>query len=192
MGAISAPLAVHCRVNAGPVASESWVHDPTEGGGRILGEVCHFVDLIQYLTGGLTTSAFAVPLASSQERFGESVAATLRLDNGSVGTVSYVAGGDKAFPRERVELFGGGIAAVIDNFRSAIFSRGGKRRVLRRFNVDRGHEAELTAFFEAVRTGAALPVSFESSVVTTLATFAIEESLRAGIPVAVTVPAIQC
>lgn len=180
---------VHCRVNAGVVPAASWVHDPVEGGGRIVGEVCHFIDLVQFLTGAAPVEAHAVAI-SPDGRFGpeDNLSISLRMSDGSVGTISYVASGDRGFPRERVEIFGGGAACAIENFRSITFARGGRRRRERaRLRPDRGYRTELAAFVAAARGTAPAPDP-EAYVATTLATFAVGISLRTGEPASVVRP----
>ena len=180
------PFIVYVRANAGYVPPESWVHDPAEGGGRIIGEVCHFVDLIQYLTGGLPIEVHVVPAErGAAPALHDNVVINLRLDNGSSGCIVYSSGGDKSFPREYVEVFGNGVAAVIDNFKTMKFVRAGKKKKMRAWGVDRGHAAEMKAFVDAIRKGGQAPVAFREYVATTLATFAMMESLRQKAPVAV-------
>ena len=177
LAGIGEPIVVNCVVNAGSLPSGSWVDDPIEGGGRIIGEVCHFVDLVQYLTSSLPVRVFA-------ERIGrddgdDSLVATLTMANGAIAGITYVAGGDRRYPRERVEVFGGGAAGAIENFRSAVFIRSGKRQGRRgRGSADRGHRAELQELVQRIRDGAPQPVDFDEYVSTTLATFALERSLR--------------
>jgi predicted dehydrogenase/threonine dehydrogenase-like Zn-dependent dehydrogenase len=169
---------VHCTVNAGAVPANSWVQDEGEGGGRIVGEVCHFVDLIQALSGGLTCSVSSVAMHENPEQpMQDTVTITLALDNGSIGSIVYVANGDKAFPRERVEVFRAGAVGLIENFRSYSVTQGGKTRRKKAFSLDRGHAAELAAFFSAIRTGKQ-PVSVEDYAATTLAMFRIQQALR--------------
>ncbi len=183
---VEEPLAVHCTINAGPVPPDHWVHDPEQGGGRIIGEVCHFVDLIQYLTGSVPVRVYAETLDTEAYKSSDNVVITLKMANGSVGSITYVAGGDKSYPRERVEVFGGGAVGVIENFRSAIFVRDAKRKHKRNFlAIDRGHRGELEAMLSAIRSGGEPPVAFEEYVATTLATFAMEKSLGEGRPVEV-------
>jgi predicted dehydrogenase/threonine dehydrogenase-like Zn-dependent dehydrogenase len=180
------PLAVHCTVNAGPVPPDHWTHDPEQGGGRIIGEVCHFVDLIQYLTGSVPVRVYAETLESPGYQPSDNVVITLKMANGAIGSITYVAGGDKRYPRERVEVFGGGAVGVIENFKAATFIRGGRKKSIRNWlSVDRGHQGEVEALLSAIRTGGPAPVPFEEYVYTTLATFAIEKSLRTTQPVAV-------
>jgi predicted dehydrogenase len=126
------PLAVHCTVNAGPVPPDHWTHDPEQGGGRIIGEVCHFVDLIQYLTGSLPVRVYAETLESPGYQPSDNVVITLKMANGAIGSITYVAGGDKRYPRERVEVFGGGAVGVIENFKAAAFIRGGRKKRVRK------------------------------------------------------------
>ncbi len=169
---------VHCTVNAGAVPANSWVQDEAEGGGRIVGEVCHFVDLIQALSGGLTCSVSVVAMReNSEQQMQDTVAIALELDNGSIGSIVYAANGDKAFPRERVEVFRAGAVGTIENFRSYNVTQGGKTHRKKAFSLDRGHAAELAVFFSAVRTGTQ-PVSVEDYAATTLATFRVQQALR--------------
>ena len=181
------PLVINCRVNAGFIPGDSWVHDPLEGGGRIIGEVCHFVDLIQYLAGVNPVRVYAeTPSTSGAYRASDNVVISLKLADGAVATITYTAAGDKGFPRERIEVFGGGTVAVIDNFKSATFVRAGKTRRMRKWwSVDRGHQTEMEAFVSAIRNGREMPVPFEDYVSTTLTTFMIEESLVKGMPIPV-------
>lgn len=183
---IAQPLAVHCTVNAGFVPADHWVHDPEQGRGRVIGEVCHFVDLIQHLVGSPPVRVHAETLSSAGYKPSDNVVITIKLANGAVGSITYLAGGDRAYPRERVEVFGGGAVGVIENFKAATFTcRGRQQRVRNWLSVDRGHRGEVEALLNAIRSGGPSPVPFEEYVYTTLATFAIEESLRRGEPVLV-------
>lgn len=189
---VAEPLAVHYTVNAGLVPPDHWVHDPQQGGGRIIGEVCHFVDLIQYLAGSTPTRAYAETLYSEGYRPSDNVVITLKMANGAIGSITYAAGGDKRHPRERVEVFGGGAVGVIENFNTAMFTRGGhKTRIHNWFSVDRGHRGEVEALLNAIRTGSPAPVDLDEYIYTTLTTFAIEESLRQGEPVAIDLGMLQ-
>jgi predicted dehydrogenase/threonine dehydrogenase-like Zn-dependent dehydrogenase len=184
---ISDPLVVTIRANTGYLPPQSWVHDPAEGGGPIVGEACHFFDLAQALTRSLPVRVHAQGIrpASGDPRAASDVTITLQMANGSVATIVYATGGDKGFPRERVELFGGGAAGAIENFRTLFWSQGGR---IRRSggaltSVDRGHHGEMKAMIEALRGGRPFPVRFEEYVAATRATFAALESLRTGLPV---------
>jgi len=179
------PLALSYRINAGAIPRESWIHDPDDGGGRIIGEVCHFVDLCQFVTGDLPVEAFAHALGGPEGGLHDTVTITLRFARGSVATIAYFATGDKSFAKERLEVYGGGALAVLDDFREVTVSRAGKRRSVKRMSQDKGFDEEIAAFAKAAREGGELPISLASLAATTRATFAIVESLRTGQPVAI-------
>jgi predicted dehydrogenase len=176
------PLLVQCRVNAGTVPMESWVQDPVEGGGRIVGEVCHFVDLVQYFTGSLVqrVSAEAAQAKGDDPMPDDNVVINLRLRDGSAASITYASRGDRAFPRERLELFWGNSICLIDNFRSFLYTHDGRQQRVRRWSLNRGYREELEAFFSAVRQGGEAPISFQEALSTTLTTFCIVESLKTG------------
>ncbi|MGE5110537.1 MAG: bi-domain-containing oxidoreductase, partial [Acidobacteriaceae bacterium] len=177
------PMAANYRVNAGPIPASHWVQDPEQGGGRVLGEVCHFVDFLVFLTGSLPKSVFATALPAAGKP-PDSLAVTLSFEDGSIGTISYIAEGDKAFGKERVEVFGGERVGVLDDFRSLELVRGGKRTTTKSaLRRDKGHTGEWQAFTKAIREGGQSPISFREIVVGMDATLAIVESLRSGAPI---------
>ena len=177
------PMLVNYRVNAGFLPKDHWTQDPVEGGGRIIGEVCHFIDTIQYLTNGEPVSVFAQSLSLGGERTqGDNVAITIRLSNGSVGVVTYLANGDPAVSKERIEMFSGGKTAVIDNFKVLEMFHGGARKVQETSSIEKGHKAEVEEFISSVHLAKDL-IPFQSLVATTRATFKIIESLETGLPV---------
>ena len=170
---IAEPLALHYRINAGFVPRDHWVNDPEQGGGRILGEVCHFVDFLTFLAGALPIEVQTRNVATSNDN----VVVSLRFANGSQGTISYLANGDRSYSKERVEVFGGGAVAVLEDFRRLELVRQGKRQILRsRLRQDKGHRGEWEAFCAAVRGGGSTPVPFEEIVSVTLATLRAAES----------------
>ncbi len=141
---------VAVRVNAGPLPTEHWLHDPAEGGGRLLGEGCHFVDLLAHLAESEPISAHAVatPLADHPLECSDRLAAVLRFADGSVGSLVYAGDGDARLAKERVEAFGGGLSAVIDDFKRLELYRGGRRSVVKQAQ-DKGHRAEIARFVAA-------------------------------------------
>jgi len=178
---IKEPLALHYRVNAGFVARDHWVNDPEQGGGRILGEVCHFVDFLTFLAGSLPIEVEAKSVSSFDQNAGENVIISLRFANGSQGTISYLSNGDRSYSKERVEVFGGGGVAVLEDFRRLELVRHGKKQTFRSpFRQDKGHRAELEAFGAAVCGGGPIPIPFEEIVSSTLATLRALESLSSG------------
>ena len=177
------PMMVNYRVNAGFLSKDHWTHDPVEGGGRIIGEVCHFIDTIQYISNGEPTSVFAESLSLTGERTqSDNVALTIRFSNGSVGVITYLANGDSAVPKERIEIFSGGKTAVVDNFKRLETYQGGSRKVYETLAVEKGHKAEVEKFISSIHLANDL-IPFESLVATTRATFRIIESLGSGLPV---------
>jgi predicted dehydrogenase/threonine dehydrogenase-like Zn-dependent dehydrogenase len=170
------PLSVHYRVNAGPLASDHWAHDPAQGGGRIIGEACHFIDYLTFLMGALPGEVRAESIQGGQ---GENAHIVLRFPNGSVGTIDYLASGDRAFPKERVEAFGGGRVAALDDFRSLELVSGSKSK-RSSSGQDKGHQAIWQVFVAAVRQGSPPPIPYHEIVGVTQATFAVLESLRSG------------
>jgi predicted dehydrogenase len=183
---IREPLALHYRVNAGFVAHDHWVNDPEQGGGRILGEVCHFVDFLTFLAGSLPVEVQARSVTSLERYSDDNVVVSLRFANGSQGTISYLANGDRSYSKERVEVFGGGAVAVLEDFRCLELVRHGRKKTFRsRLRRDKGHRAELEAFASAVCGRGELPIPFDVIVSTTLTTLRAVESRSAGKPVEV-------
>ncbi|MEP6707595.1 MAG: bi-domain-containing oxidoreductase [Pyrinomonadaceae bacterium] len=182
-----APLSINYRVNAGRIPTGHWIQDPREGGGRIIGEVCHFIDLMQFLTGAVTTRVYAEAIASRDHDAvnEDSVFITMRFADGSNGSIAYLAEGDKAMSKERVEIFGGGKTFVLEDFRSATLHSAGKEKRLRLRSQDKGQANEVREVCRAVLEGGPAPIALEDLAATTRATFRIIESLRTGLPVEV-------
>jgi predicted dehydrogenase len=171
------------RINAGQIPSSHWVHDPVEGGGRILGEVCHFVDFAQHILGGRFRSVFAQHLRGGDpalER--ENVHIQLLCENGSAATIVYSANGDAAMEKERIEILKGGLSIVIEDFRRG-WSFWENRRRKASARPGKGHSQEVVAFLEAITSGSPAPIPFDEIIHTTRATFAILESLNKGLPI---------
>ncbi|HVI10008.1 MAG TPA: bi-domain-containing oxidoreductase [Candidatus Binatia bacterium] len=178
------PLAIHYRVNAGFLPQDHWLNDPEQGGGRVVGEVCHFVDFLCFLTGAAPLEVETRSLADSGRYSNDNVVCSLRFSDGSLGTITYLANGDKSFSKERVEIFGGGAAAVLEDFRSLELVRNGRKHVVTsRLRQDKGHQAEWQAFASAMRNGGHSPISIDEIIASMLATFALEESRCLAQPV---------
>jgi predicted dehydrogenase/threonine dehydrogenase-like Zn-dependent dehydrogenase len=179
------PVSLAYRVNAGRLPASHWLRDPAIGGGRLIGEACHFVDLLAFLAGAPPTVVQAAGLrgtAADEDSF----QLLLAFANGSSAALTYASEGDRAFPKERVEAFAGGGVAVLDDFRRLETWRGGRRGVRRSLlRQDKGHAAEWTVFVQAVRQGGPPPIPYDDLFAVTLATFAGVEALRSGQPVPV-------
>jgi predicted dehydrogenase len=181
---VQSPLTVSVRFNAGPLPAEHWLQNDEEGGGRIVGEACHAIDLATYLVGSLPVRVFAESVGgSSTATADDQCFITLRHANGSISNVAYLAGGDRSFPKERIEVIGGGRIALIDDFRTVTLCRGGSTRRRKLRGQDKGHRAEIAAFAEALSTGASAPIPWDELRAVTLASLMAVRSLREGGPV---------
>ena len=138
-----APLSMLYRVNAGRIPKEHWMQNAQEGGGRIIGEVCHFIDFMQYLTGAPPVFVFAESLSAKSSKIvdADSVFITLRFADGSNGAVAYLSEGDKGLAKERVEIFGAGKAFVLDDFRRATLYKDGREEQITLKAQDKGQQA---------------------------------------------------
>lgn len=154
-----APIAITISVNAGHIPANSWVHDPAVGGGRIIGEACHFIDLARYLTGSAITAVQAQHLETAGPK--DSAFINLTFADGSIANIAYLANGHPKLPKERIEVFHRGRVAQLDNFRRLRgegFEELGPKRLSRQ---DKGHAAELAAFVQAIRNGGPSPIPVE-------------------------------
>jgi predicted dehydrogenase/threonine dehydrogenase-like Zn-dependent dehydrogenase len=173
------PLHVHYRVNAGYIPLNHWIQDEIIGGGRIIGEGCHFIDLITFLVGAAPVSVTAHALPDNGKYREDNVSMTFTFSDGSIGVVDYLANGDKSFPKERVEVFCGGKIAVLDDFRSLEMVDNGRRKTVRKAQ-DKGWTDEWKAFAKSIREGGAPPIPYEQLIGVTKSTFAAVESIRSG------------
>ena len=180
----SEPLYMHYRVNAGYIPLDHWTQDPAQGGGRIIGEGCHFIDFLTFLAGAAPLSVTARALPDNGKYRQDNASMTFTFPDGSLGVVDYLANGDKAFPKERLEVFCGGRVAVLDDFRALELVQNGKRKVVKSaLRQDKGHTGEWSAFVRAIREGGEPPIPYEQLVGVSRATFAALEALRSGQPV---------
>jgi predicted dehydrogenase len=178
---IHEPLAIHYRVNAGFLPADHWLNDPQQGGGRIIGEVCHFVDFLCLLIGSRVVHVETRSLPNPGQYSNDNVECSLRFADGSLGTISYFANGDRSYSKERIEVFGGGCVAVLEDFRRLELIRHGRKRTFRSLlRRDKGHRGEWQAFADAIRTGEPSPIALDEIVNTMRAAFALEESRCLG------------
>ena len=169
-------------VNAGVIPGDSWVHDPHSGGGRIVGEGCHFIDLLRFLAGSSITSCHAVPLgrAGGLQITEDKTSITLTFANGSVGTVHYLGNGSKAFPKERLEVFAAGRVLQLGDFKTLqAWSWPGFRKLNLR-KQDKGHAAAISAFVAALAEGASAPIPFDELVEVSRVSIAAADLVRSG------------
>jgi len=178
------PMAVTYRFAPGPIPPEAWPQDLDVGGGRIIGEACHAIDTATALVDSPPVRVFAesVGMMGSQQTTDDRVLITIGHDNGSISSVHYDAGGDRGGPIERIEAFGGGRTATLEEWNQIeLWSSGSVTR--RKAGKDKGHEAELDAFLAACRRGGEWPIPWAHLYGVTWATLMAVLSLREGIPV---------
>jgi predicted dehydrogenase/threonine dehydrogenase-like Zn-dependent dehydrogenase len=146
------PKMMACRVNAGFIPLEHWVYDPVEGGGRIVGEACHFIDLLTYIADSEIASVYAVPLTQVGAEYSSdnNLAMTIAFADGSVGQIMYACNGTSDYPKERVEITCDKTAIGIDDYRSTVVAGFGDTRGLRTKKIDKGHLECLQEFVDAV------------------------------------------
>ena len=171
------PMYVHYRINAGAIPLNHWTQDPEIGGGRIIGEGCHFVDFITFLIGAAPISVTAHALPGGGKYRDDNVSMTFTFPDGSLGIIDYLANGDKSFPKERVEVFCGGQIAVLDDFVSLQTVKDGKKKEVKD-TQNKGWVDEWKAFAKAIREGGEPPIPYKQLIDVTKATFAAVESLR--------------
>ena len=174
------PLSMLYRVNAGRIPKEHWTQDALEGGGRIVGEVCHFIDLMQFLTGAAPVSVFAESVSAKADKTvdADSVFITLRFADGSNGAIAYLSEGDKSLPKERMEIFGASRSLVLDDFRRATLHKDGREEQVTLKTQDKGQQAQVYAVCSSILQGTEAPISVNELTATTRATFRILDSLR--------------
>ncbi|HKJ37179.1 MAG TPA: bi-domain-containing oxidoreductase [Anaerolineales bacterium] len=171
------PLHVHYRINAGSIPLDHWTQDPKIGGGRIIGEACHFIDFITFLVGESPVSVSAHALPDMGKYSEDNVSMTFTFPDGSIGVVDYLANGDKSVPKERVEVFCGGQVSVLDDFVSLETVRDG-RKTRTKLAQDKGWVNEWKVFARSIREGGEPPIPYEQLIGVTKSTFAAMESLR--------------
>jgi predicted dehydrogenase len=177
-------MAMVYRVNAGriPLNSETgWVHDTAVGGGRIVGEVCHFADTLQAVCGArpMQVASFAVNPRRSDLVADDIVTISISYDDGSLGTIHYFSNGDPSFPKERIEVFCQQRIAVLDNFRRLELVAAGRHKRRTAMNAQKGFAEEAQAFVEACRTGMA-PVPIACLADTSRVTLRAVQDLAEG------------
>jgi polar amino acid transport system substrate-binding protein len=185
---VQGPRVVNIRVNAGFIPAGHWIQDPQAGGGRLIGEACHFVDLASALLGADPTQVFAIGAAKPgvAALLNDNVCINLRFADGSIAAITYTADGAKAMAKEQVEMFGGGRSAVIDDFREAVLYDGDAgKRVVRGASQDKGQNAMLAAWVDGLRSGKPA-LAFGTALAVSAATIAAVESLTHGEAVAIT------
>ncbi len=170
----STAVSINYRINAGVIAADHWVHDPSIGGGRILGEVCHFIDLCTFIAESKVIGISANVLQTSEDKT-DTLNISMSFENGSIANISYFSNGQKDLPKERLEVFSGSLVAVIDDFKS--ITTYGKSVNEKSGKQDKGHAKEVDLFLNSIRTGTKVPIRFDEIFHSMLVTFKVLESI---------------
>jgi len=183
LAGLPGPKVLLLRVNAGPLPDDVWLNAPEEGNGRLLGELCHFIDLARFLVGVPIRSVQAAAAGVAHGAC-DDLTTTLSFADGSLATIAYTAKGDTAYSKELFEAYAGGAVLTVDNFRRlTIVADGKEKKTSAGIDQDKGHAAELEAFAKAVADAGPAPVDEAELIETSLATIAVGEALRSGQPV---------
>jgi predicted dehydrogenase/threonine dehydrogenase-like Zn-dependent dehydrogenase len=175
----SGPMSMTYRINAGTIPPDSWIQDIETGGGRIIGEVCHFIDFLTYINGSLPVSVYTTAMLDP-EKLNDVINVSLKYQNGSIGSISYCSNGDKSFPKERVEIFTCGCTAVLDDFKTLSIYSKGKKKEKKLISQDKGQKNEVKFFINSILKGTGNVIPFEEIYSTSFTTFKIIESLKTG------------
>ena len=176
---VQEPLSVHYTVNAGFIPSTHWTQNREVGGGRILGEGCHFIDFLIWMCGSLPVKVNTFCLPDSGRYNEDNVSIQVLFENGSIGTVDYLANGDKACAKERAEVFGGGRIGILSDYRTLDTWKDGSHKQERlALRQDKGHAASWAAFLDAAHHGKEAPITYEDIFAGMLTCFAAVESIR--------------
>lgn len=178
---LAEPLMLHYRVNAGYIPPDHWTQDPNQGGGRLIGEAIHFIDLLIYLAASQPISVTAQALPDRGRYCQDNLIISLTFANGTIGILTYVANGEKTFGKEMLELFGGGLSARLEDYRTLTIQHG-KKRIQRvsRLRQNKGHRAEWQAWIDHLQGQTPAPLPFVEVVCTMQTAFAAQQSLVDG------------
>lgn len=179
LGEATADLNMIATMNAGFIPKDVWVQDMETGGGRIVGEACHFIDLMQFLSGSKVQAVMMSGLGLHPEEHTDNAIITLKFASGAQGVINYFSNGNKSYPKERIELYSQGRTLIIDNFRK-MTGYGFDRFSSMRSGLDKGHKAQFKLLIDRVKTTGQPLIPFDDIINTTEASFAALESLRSG------------
>ena len=175
---LNVPLSINYRINAGTIAADHWVQDKNVGGGRIIGEVCHFIDLLTFITGSKVKSLSANAMQDAKH-LTDTLVINFQFENGSIGTISYFSNGNKNLDKEYLEIFGAGQVIVIDDFKD-MQTYGSNKKTDSLSKQDKGHKQEVAVFLDAIAKGKESPVAFDEIYHSMFCTFKVEESIAMG------------
>lgn len=176
----SGPMTMIYRVNAGKIPKDTWIQDMELGGGRIIGEACHFIDYMTWMNGSLPLRVYATALPDAEHN-NDTVTIHVTFANGSTGVVAYYANGPKSLPKEYIEVYSSGAAGILDNFKSLrVFGKSKFKKKL--FNQDKGQKQMIEKYLDSIASGKPL-ITFDEIVSVTKATLAVLKSFQTGAPI---------
>lgn len=173
------PMTMLYRINAGSIPYDNWIQDLSIGGGRILGEVCHFIDYLTYLNGSRPCKISANSIPDSKN-LNDSLNILITFENGSSGVIGYYSNGSKAMPKEYVEVFSSGQSAILSDFKKLEIFDKGKKKKNKLFNQNKGQKEMVRAFLNSLLNNSEIPISFDDIVAVTKASFKVIESIKNG------------
>ena len=177
------PIYAHYRVNAGLIPSSHWLHDLSQGGGRLIGEGCHFIDYLVFLVGQIPESVHTQALPDNGKYKNDNFLITMTFSDGSIGTISYLANGNKSVGKEYLEVFCGGKVGILDDFRKLqLFGQSADRK-REYFKQDKGHASAWNEFVNAVINNSEAPIPYEELIGTAYVILACDQSMRTSQPV---------
>jgi polar amino acid transport system substrate-binding protein len=173
------PMTMIYRINAGAIPKDTWIQDAEIGGGRILGEACHFIDYLTYLNGSLPTKITASALPDANQ-LNDTLNILIQFENGSSGVIGYYANGSKAMTKEYVEVFSAGMSATLSDFKELKIYGKGKPKKKKLLNQNKGQKEMVEAFVDGLLKDGLAPIPFEEIVAVTKASFKVLESIKRG------------
>jgi len=165
------------RINAGFIPPESWIQDPEIGGGRIIGEICHFIDFLIFICGALPVRVYATRLPKP-DNLQDVVNISLEFANGSIGCISYFANGAVSLEKEYIEIYQAGTTGILKNFKELEIYGSGKTKHKKLINQDKGQKMMVESFTKVIKDGGRMPISLEETLNVSRTTFKVLESLR--------------
>lgn len=173
----NSPMNIIATMNAGFIPANSWVHDLNVGGGRIVGEACHFIDLITFLTGSRVKNVCMNSLGTNPNENTDNASILLKYENGSTGVINYFSNGSKAYSKERIELYSQERTLILDNFQ-ILKGYGFKNFSSQKTSLDKGHKKQFELLLDRIKNGGDALIPFDEIINTTKASFAAIESLK--------------
>lgn len=182
LGGANLPINVVITINAGEIPANHWTQDPSIGGGRIIGEACHFIDLITCLSGSLVESVVMNSMGGSPQEKTDNASILLKYQNGSTGVINYFSNGNKGYSKERIEVYSQGRTMIIDNFKRSKYyglKSSGMSGIFK--GQDKGHQEQFRLFLERLKNGGETIIPFEEIINTSRASICAVESLKLGV-----------